>query len=108
MKPLSNEMQQCIDNCYACVEATRICLKQHIGEKDMERCLKLSLDCGALVAACAELLATQSEYVGRVCGVCAELCRECADECAKFDSEVCKQCAEKCRECADSCAKMAA
>ena len=108
MKPLSKEMQECIDNCYACVTATRICIEQHMGEQPMERCLKLSMDCGDLVTACAKLLASQSDYVNRVCGICAGLCKECGDECAKFDSEACKQCAEKCHACAESCRRMAA
>lgn len=101
-------MQECIDNCNACVTAIKICLKQHLGEKDMERCHKLCLDCEDLVTACAKMLASQSDYVKRVCGICADLCKECADECNKFDSEYCKQCAEKCYACVDSCRKMAA
>ncbi|MAN28224.1 MAG: four-helix bundle copper-binding protein, partial [Zunongwangia sp.] len=48
MKPLSSEMQKCIDDCNACITAARICLDQHLGEPDMKECHKFCLDCIAL------------------------------------------------------------
>lgn len=108
MKPLSSELQQCIDNCNNCIEASRICLNQHLGEADMKTCHRLCLDCISLCTACVQMLASQSDYVNRVCAVCADLCKACAQECSKFDSDVCRQCAEQCQQCAESCTAMAA
>lgn len=108
MKPLSSELQKCIDNCNQCITAARICLNKHLGEPDMKKCHQLCLDSIALCTACVQMLSSQSPYVNRVCAICADLCNACADECAKFDSEVCKQCSEKCRQCAETCKKMAA
>lgn len=107
MTTLTRDVEVCIDSCNDVIRTANVCLQAHVGEAEMERCLKLCLDAADVCAACAKGLARQSDYAARLCAVCADLCRECAEECGRFDSDECTDCAEACRTCAEKCRAMA-
>ncbi len=109
--PVSNQMQSCIDACdtcrQECLSTIAHCLEQ--GGRHA------SLDHVRLLADCAEICQTSSNFMGRgsdlhksTCGLCAEICEACAGSCEEFDDPEMDDCAESCRECARSCREMAA
>jgi hypothetical protein len=109
---ISDEMQQCIDNCLDC---HRICLETvthclGMGGKHAEAShIQTMLDCAEACAVSANTMLRGSPLHKKMCGLCAEFCIRCAESCEKTGSdEQMKRCAEVCRRCADSCRRMAA
>ena len=109
---MSQEMQQCIQNCLdchrICLETLTSCLQQ--GGKHAEAThIRTLLDCAEICQTSANFMLRGSDFHARTCGVCAEVCARCADSCAQMgnDSQM-QACADTCRRCADSCRRMAA
>jgi len=95
---------ECAAECKHCSDA---CLKED-NVKMLVRCIGLDEDCAALCLLSIELMASGSEFAGKVCALCAEVCETCAAECEKHEHDHCKRCAEMCRKCATECRKMQA
>lgn len=110
---VSQEMQQCIDNCTRChaicVATIAHCLE--MGGKHAEAShIRLLQDCAQICQTSADFMLRGSDLHGSTCGACAEVCRQCAEDCERVDptDQTMKECAQMCRKCADSCEKMAA
>ena len=107
----SNRFSECIDACYRCADACDHCSVACLSEdnvKEMERCIRLDMDCAAVCRLTAEVMARESECHIMVCRLCEKICTACAEECGKHQHEHCQNCAQQCRECAQLCQKMAA
>ncbi|MBW4619207.1 MAG: four-helix bundle copper-binding protein [Cyanosarcina radialis HA8281-LM2] len=109
---LSQEMQQCIQNCWDCYSlclntATTYCLQQ--GGHHVEAAhLQLMLDCAEICQTSANFMLRSSSFHERICGICAEICDRCDRDCQKFGDDLQMQaCADICRRCAESCQQMA-
>ena len=110
---LSDEMQQCIQNCRDCQD---ICLATvpHCSEMGGEHAsashITTLLTCAKICETSADFMVVNSPFHPRVCAVCTEICNQCADECERMahgDAQM-TACAETCRRCAASCLHMAA
>lgn len=108
---MSQEMQECIDNCLNChstgVEAINHCLQ--IGGPHAEPThIRLLMDCAQVCQTSADFMLRMSDLHPETCGVCADVCERCAIDCERFgDDETMKACAQVCRKCAESCRSMA-
>jgi len=101
----------CIDACNNCANACDHCSTACLQEDnvaDMERCIRLDIDCAALCRFAAAAMARSSEHVSDICRLCATLCEACATECGKHQHSHCLECADACRSCAETCHAMAA
>jgi hypothetical protein len=112
VKGLSDEMQQCIQNCVSChqiCEQTLIhCLEKGGAHADPTH-IKLLRDCADICVLSADFMLRNSQFHARTCSVCAEICTACAQHCENMSNdEAMKACAEACRRCAESCSKMGA
>lgn len=111
MPHVSEEMQQCIDNCLECqsicLQTVTHCLQK--GGKHAEaNHIRTLLDCAEICATSAGFMLRGSDLHARTCAVCAEVCERCAVSCeAMADDAMMKECAEICRRCAESCREMA-
>jgi len=77
------------------------------GQKDHERSMHTSLDCGELCAVAGKLSARHSEFAVPACDACAKACETCAGECEKHASDQhMQECAKACRDCAKACREM--
>src|SRR5688572_26982450 len=103
---LHEKYQACIDACNDCAVECEHCAIACLGErnpKELERCIKLDMDCSLICSIAAKLMARGSEEAVNLCGYCAEVCRRCAEECRKHEQEHCQRCADACDYCADEC-----
>ncbi len=106
---LSEEMQNCIDNCLEAAQACEWCADECAGEgEEMARCIRLCRDVSDLTTLHARFMARDSAYSDDLAAACADACEECAAECDRHDEEHCQLCADVLRECAQSCRQMAA
>ena len=108
---MSQEMQQCIQNCTdcsnICTQTVTHCLG--LGGKHAEAAhIRLLLDCAEICRTSADFMLRGSDLHGRTCGVCAEVCQRCTEDCERIagNDAMMKACAETCRRCADSCQRM--
>jgi hypothetical protein len=108
MPPISDSMQECIDNCLVChrtcAETAQQCLERG-GDHAAPAHLTVLLDCAGICHISAEFMLRQSPRHHLTCWACAECCDQCAVECDHFGHTAC---AEACRTCAASCHSMAA
>ena len=105
---LTDEMAECIDNCFEAAQACENCADACAEEgEEMARCLRLCRDVADLTTLHARLMARNSGYHSNLAETCAVACKECADECEQHDQDHCQLCAEILRECAASCREMA-
>ena len=110
------ELQQqilrlCIDACHACARVCNHCAASCLQEQDvkmMARCIALDVDCAAVCALTAGVLARQSEQAMAVCRLCVQMCRACGAECSQHTMAHCQECAEACMQCAAQCDKLLA
>lgn len=110
-KGLTDEMQQCINNCQEChricEQLIPYCLSQG-GMHSEPRHIQTLLTCADICRTSAHFMMWNSDLHSKVCGVCAEVCLQCAVDCERMsDDKMMKLCAEVCRRCAASCEKMA-
>ena len=105
---VSDEMAECIDNCFEAAQACEWCADACAGEgEEMAECLRLCRDVADTTTLHARFMARNSDYSSGLAGVCADACEECAEECERHDAEHCQVCADVLRECAESCRNMA-
>jgi hypothetical protein len=109
---VSENMQQCIDNCLechaACLETVMYCLQQG-GEHAEANHIRLLIDCAEICQTSANFMLRNSPQHGITCAACAEICERCAVECERFPDDMqMAACARMCRKCAESCKEMAA
>ena len=108
--PMSNEMQQCIENCVNCHKtclrmAMNHCLQ--MGGKHVEpEHFKLMMACAEICQTSANMMLIGTDLHELTCGACAEICRQCADDCERVGDM--DECVAACRKCAESCSAMAA
>ncbi|MEM5386271.1 four-helix bundle copper-binding protein [Paraburkholderia phymatum] len=89
-----------------CARACATCYSACIAEgalPEMEKCIRLDLDCAALCRFTSEALARQSQFAGEFCQLCARICDACADECGRHPAAHCAACSDACRKCAEAC-----
>ncbi|MBO9687867.1 four-helix bundle copper-binding protein [Roseateles chitosanitabidus] len=100
-----DDLAPCLKACAEALLATRQCANACIrsGDRTLEACALLDLDCAALCEATISALSLQSPHHGDFCALCAHLCRACAQECAKHPHAHCRRCAEACLACAKAC-----
>ena len=67
--------------------------------------LRLILDCAAVCALTADLIAHKSQFQARFCALCAEVCDTCRKDCLQLGSL--EDCVEACRVAAQHCRDMA-
>lgn len=109
---LSQQMQQCIQNCLDCHSiclstVSTYCLKQG-GHHAEAAHVRLMLDCAEICQTSANFMLRGSSSHARICGVGAEICERCASVCEIFaDDAQMQACAEVCHRCAQSCRNMA-
>ncbi|USZ69445.1 four-helix bundle copper-binding protein [Halorussus salilacus] len=105
---VSDEMDECIDNCFEATQACEWCADECIDEdEDMARCIRLCRDVADIASMHARFMVRSSEFHEDLAATCADACEECADECEQHDHEHCQVCADVLRECAESCRQMA-
>jgi hypothetical protein len=114
---LNRDHVRCLDACTACAavcnEASHHCLSQlqrgSEGRQHHSEAHSLTMDCAAMCALSAELVARQSPFMAEQCNACTEACRRCADSCEKEQgqAEIMKECTRICRECEKACREMA-
>lgn len=104
---VSQEMQQCIQNCLDChvICLNTIAYCHKLGGQHAEAAhIALMLDCAEICQTSANFMLRSSALHMRTCGVCAEVCDMCAMVCQRFANDAQMQtCAEICRRCAESC-----
>lgn len=108
---VSQEMQQCIQNCLdchsICLNTIAYCLQQGGMHSELVH-IRLLTDCAQICSTSAHFMLRGSNFHARICGACAEVCQACAAECDRMgDDAQMKACANMCRRCAESCRNMA-
>jgi len=103
------ELKKCASECSrcheVCIETMNHCLKsggKHVEQKHFT----LMIDCAQICATNSDFLLRQSSLHAETCRACAEVCDACADDCEKLGDEHMKRCATTCRSCAESCRAM--
>ena len=109
---LTQDMQQCIQNCMdchsICLATVPHCLGMG-GEHASQHHITTLLQCAKICQTSADFMLMHAPLHGHVCAVCAEACMSCAQECSQMangDQQM-LACAEVCRQCAESCQQMA-
>ena len=104
---LSDEEQDCIENCNEASAVCEWCADECLGDEEMEQCARLCRDVADLTSLHARFMARDSDYSGQLAEACADACEACADECEQHDANHCQVCADVLQECAESCRQMA-
>jgi hypothetical protein len=105
---LSQDMQNCIDECLQCYqtctrEAMNHCLET--GGKHVEpNHFRLMMNCAEMCRTAADFMLSGSALHVRVCAVCADVCDACAENCEQIGDM--DDCAQACRRCAQTCRQM--
>jgi hypothetical protein len=98
-----------VDECAMMCNHCAIECMQEEDVRDLQRCIRLNLDCAEVCTTAANLMSRGSEFAERFNERCAEICNSCAAECESHKHmEHCRECAEICRKCAEACMEMAA
>ncbi|WP_227375736.1 four-helix bundle copper-binding protein [Haladaptatus halobius] len=106
---LSDEMADCVDNCFEAAQACEWCADECAGEgEEMAECLRLCRDAADLTTLHARFMVRNSNYSEELAEACAGACEECAEECSRHDAEHCQVCADVLEACAESCRNMIA
>ncbi|QSN62830.1 MULTISPECIES: four-helix bundle copper-binding protein [unclassified Caballeronia] len=92
-----------LDRCAAaCDNCASACIAEgHL--PDMEKCIRLDLDCAALCRFTSESLARDTQFMRDFLDLCARICDACADECSRHTASHCQACSDACRKCAEAC-----
>lgn len=104
---LSDEQQECVENCNEAAEVAEWCADECLGSEEMEECARKCRDVADLASLHARFMARDSDYSGYLAEACAEVCEACADECSQHDADHCQVTADVLQECAESCRNMA-
>lgn len=106
---LSNEQQNCLDNCLEAAQACEWCADECAGlGEEMAECIRLCRDIADIASLHARMMARDSAYSDDLAATCADACEACVDECETHDYDHCQVCADVLRNCAESCRSMAA
>lgn len=110
LSQVSQEMQQCIQNCLdchsVCLNTVTYCLQQGGMHSELDH-IRLMLSCAEICQTSANFMLLGSRHHAHICKECAEICNECAQDCEKMgDDAQMKACAQICRQCAESCRQM--
>jgi len=106
---VSDEMDECIDNCFEATQACEWCADESLDEEmDMSRCIRLCRDVADIANTHARFMVRNSAYSADLAETCADACEECAEECRQHDHDHCQTCADVLEECAETCREMAA
>jgi len=106
---LSQDLQNCIDECLQCYqtcvrEAMNHCLEK--GGKHVEPThFRLMMSCAEICQTAANFMLSGSDFHTRICTACAEVCDACAQSCEQVGEM--EDCMQACRRCAQSCRQMA-
>lgn len=125
LRPLSPELQACVDALRACqrscLETAASCLPprglsegtwETSSESPSEReevragALRWMLDCAELCQAGANLVLRRSPLQGRTLALCAEACDACAEACEDAGEAILASCARACRSAAELCLRV--
>lgn len=112
IQTLSQDMQDCIQDCLdchsICVATTMHCLDMG-GKHAAREHITTLLACAEICQISARFMLMESPLHARTCEVCAEACERCAQECERLaeGDRLMLDCAETCRRCAQSCREMA-
>ena len=105
---LSDEMQECVDNCFEAAQACEWCADACLDEDmDMSRCIRLCRDVADLTTMHARFMVRNSGYHAELAAICADACEECREECEQHDHDHCQLCADVLAECEETCRSMA-
>ncbi|MFM0049041.1 four-helix bundle copper-binding protein [Caballeronia grimmiae] len=99
----------CIEKLDRCAAACHNCASACIAEghlPEMEKCIRLDLDCASLCRFTSEALARDTQFMRDFCDLCARICDACADECSRHPADHCHACSDACRQCAEACRAM--
>jgi hypothetical protein len=107
---MSDEMQQCIENCLDCHKVCEQLIPYCLNKGGMHaerKHIQALADCAEICRTSAHFMMWNSDLHAKVCGVCSEACIKCAIDCEGMSSDdMMKMCASVCRKCADSCRAM--
>ena len=109
---MSQEMQECINNCLSChavcLETIAQCLQMG-GEHAEPSHITTLQDCAQICMTSADFMLRGSNSHGQTCGVCADICERCAVDCESMadGNDFMARCAAECRRSAESCRRMA-
>lgn len=105
---LSQDMQNCIDECLQCYQTCRREAMNHCLEADGKHVapnhFRMMMSCAEMCRTAADFMLSSSELHARICAVCAEVCDACALSCEQVGDM--DDCAQECRRCAQSCRQM--
>ncbi len=107
----------CIAQCFACSLACSACAVACLSDEhvaDLERCIRLTLDCADVCNDTGRGLfgqmSSEPALARNMLEACAQACRLCAEECGRHahDHVHCRICATACRRCEQACNELAA
>lgn len=87
------ECQQCLAECYRCIDATA----------PNEACHECLRECANSLKTAVRLMQTKSPLASRYLVDCAEACAECARCCSKFDNVHTRRCVVICKAMVECC-----
>jgi hypothetical protein len=103
-KEMIDELYFCAGQCTHCYDGCQ----REMEKEQLERCMKLDLDCADICRLTGQILERSSENVDLFLKLCGRICEKCSMECEKHSHlEHCKKCAEACKKCAEMCHNMA-
>jgi hypothetical protein len=106
---LDKEQSDCLDSCFAAVQACEWCADRCAAEsEEMARCIRLCRDVADIAVLHAQFLVRDSNYSPQLTEACAGACQECAEECARHETEHCQVCADVLSDCAEVCRSLMA
>jgi hypothetical protein len=105
--PVINALNECA---YACaLDIDEDLTELGLGHFEMERCIRLCLNCADICTTAAGVLRRQAVWEVDVniplLDACLAICRICGDECQRHAPmhEHCRLCGESCRRCEEAC-----
>lgn len=105
---ITQNMQNCIDECLQCYqtctrEAMNHCLEA--GGKHVEpKHFRLMMTCSDICRTAADFMLSGSDLHSIICAACAQVCEACAQSCEQVGDM--EDCVQACRRCAQSCLQM--
>ena len=95
---LTDEMQNCMDNCLEATQACEWCVMPAPTRGKRWPAIRLCRDVADITTLHARFMARDSGYHEDLAAICADACEVCAEECANHDQDHCQVCAEVLQE----------
>lgn len=75
----TEDLSACVAACLAALEQSQACANACIrsGDRMLENCALMSLDCAAICQATLNVLLRQSDHHGDFCALCQHICNAC-------------------------------